>query len=404
MELIIDAINNRWLYIQKMTKITKKEFIIAMHFLLDFTFFSFDNIVYRQIFGTPMGSPLSPILADIVMQDLEERAISNLKFTLPFYYRYVDDILLLTSTDKVDTILDSFNNIHSRLQFTVEYENNRTISFLDLKLIVVNNTLYIDWYRKETCSGRYLHYWSGHPMIHKIGMIYGLIDRVLFLSHPVFQQKNMEYVIKVLLDNAYPLELIFATINHRIKNTAKRNNQSHQTERIENETQKKLLVLPYVKNISERINIFIDKGKYILGYRILNKLTTYIRRHKDRNNLESNNNIVYKIFCKDCNASYVGQSKRQLKTRINEHIKNIMLEESKHSVITKHILDKNHTFDWENTKILDFESNYFKRMISEMIYIKTQTNSLNSMEDIECLDSSYFNLLTKIFNQNKNSC
>jgi len=65
-------------------------------------------------------------------------------------------------------------------------------------------------------------------------------------------------------------------------------------------------------------------------------------------------------------------------------------------VITKHILHENHTFDWTNTEILDFENNYFKRLISEMIYIKTQENGLNSMDDIECLDSSYFNLLTKI--------
>jgi len=107
------------------------------------------------------------------------------------------------------------------------------------------------------------------------------------------------------------------------------------------------------------------------------------------------------ISCNNCNASYVGQTKRQLKTRINEHVKNITLDESKHSVITKHILDKNHTMDWQNAKILDYENNYFKRLISEMIYIKTQDNGLNSIDDIECLDSSYFNLLTKIFDDKK---
>jgi len=42
-------------------------------------------------------------------------------------------------------------------------------------------------------------------------------------------------------------------------------------------------------------------------------------------------------------------------------------------------LGKNHTFDWLNVKILDFESNYFKRLVSEMIYIKTKSNGLNSM-------------------------
>jgi len=63
------------------------------------------------------------------------------------------------------------------------------------------------------------------------------------------------------------------------------------------------------------------------------------------------------------------------------------------------MLKYNHTFDWENAKILDYESNYFKRMIAEMIHIKIQENGLNSVEDIEGLDSSYFNLLTKICNQ-----
>jgi len=39
--------------------------------------------------------------------------------------------------------------------------------------------------------------------------------------------------------------------------------------------------------------------------------------------LEVNNNIVYIIFCNNCNASYVGLTKKQLRTRINEHVKNI---------------------------------------------------------------------------------
>jgi len=62
------------------------------------------------------------------------------------------------------------------------------------------------------------------------------------------------------------------------------------------------------------------------------------------------------------------------------------------------MLENGHSFDWINIKIMDHETNYFKLLISEMIYIKTQENSLNSVEDIECLDLAYFNLLTKMFN------
>jgi len=42
------------------------------------------------------------------------------------------------------------------------------------------------------------------------------------------------------------------------------------------------------------------------GYRILNKLTRFIKRHKDSNKYDANKNIVYKILCNNCNASYVG--------------------------------------------------------------------------------------------------
>jgi len=60
------------------------------------------------------------------------------------------------------------------------------------------------------------------------------------------------------------------------------------------------------------------------------------------------------------------------------------------------MLEYNHIFDWKNVRILDFEQNYYKRIISEMIHIKTQKNSMNLIDDIECLDSFHFNLLTKI--------
>jgi len=41
-------------------------------------FFTFNNICYKQIHGTPMGSPLFPIIADLVLQDLEMSALKEL--------------------------------------------------------------------------------------------------------------------------------------------------------------------------------------------------------------------------------------------------------------------------------------------------------------------------------------
>jgi len=129
-------------------------------------------------------------------------------------------------------------------------------------------------------------------------------------------------------------------------------------------------------------------------------LDRIVRVHKDQTEHLHKNNVIYKINCKDCNASYVGQTKRRLKTRIKEHCNNIKLDDSKHSVVTQHIIDYNHSFDWNAAKILDSESNYNKRLISEMLHIKEQPDGINLMKDTEFLDESYFYLLDILSNNN----
>jgi len=104
---------------------------------------------------------------------------------------------------------------------------------------------------------------------------------------------------------------------------------------------------------------------------------------------------VYKINCKECDVSYVGQTKRQLATR-KEHRRNIKLDPSKYSVISEYIYNFNHLFDWENVKTLDKEENYYKRLVSEMIHIKEQNNEINFQKDTECLDKIYFDILANI--------
>lgn len=54
-------------------------------------------------------------------------------------------------------------------------------------------------------SGRYLNFLLQHPLCQKRGTIVGLIGAFL-LSHPQFHQKNFYFIIKILLDNDYPLD------------------------------------------------------------------------------------------------------------------------------------------------------------------------------------------------------
>lgn len=75
----------------------------------------FYNSYFQQIFGTPMGSPLSLIIADMVLQDLENKAVATFPFAFPFNFRFVDDIMLAISSFIFNFVLNTFNSFDPRL-------------------------------------------------------------------------------------------------------------------------------------------------------------------------------------------------------------------------------------------------------------------------------------------------
>jgi len=120
-------------------------------------------------------------------------------------------------------------------------------------------------------------------------------------------------------------------------------------------------------------------------YSIVNKLGTIIKEQKDNVSKLSQMNVVYKLSCKECDATYVGQTGRTLKIRISEHRNHINRNTITQSVIIEHRLNFFHEFDWDSVEILDRERFLTKRLISKMIYIKRQNNNFNLQSDTECL-------------------
>ncbi|EFN67921.1 hypothetical protein EAG_14045, partial [Camponotus floridanus] len=109
-----------------------------------------------------------------------------------------------------------------------------------------------------------------------------------------------------------------------------------------------------------------------LAFVVLNKLNRFIKTYKDPLPTENRSNVIYKICCKNCAASYVEQTNRQLTTTIKVHKSNINKPFESLSVISQHRL-KGHEFKW-NEKILDIVSSYLRRIILEMIHITRQKN------------------------------
>jgi len=106
--------------------------------------------------------------------------------------------------------------------------------------------------------------------------------------------------------------------------------------------------------------------------------------------------VVYKVSCNDCDASYVGQTSRQLKKRISKHRNHIRRNTSQLSVLTNHRLEFGHNFNWEEPEIWDRESSLGKRLVAEMLFIKRQRNSLNLQSDMEGLHHVFATIIDKL--------
>ena len=159
-----------------------------------------------------MGSPISPIVADFVMTDLEDNCLNKLSFKPIFYKRYVDDIITGIPSTDVDTMLHCFNSYHPRLQFTFETELDKTINFLDIKIIRKSKGLVFDWYIKPKSSGRFIDFNSSHPKCHKVGLICHLVDKAVKLSDKEFHDQNLEIVKKILYNNNFPKNFVLGHI------------------------------------------------------------------------------------------------------------------------------------------------------------------------------------------------
>ncbi|KYN22022.1 hypothetical protein ALC57_05589 [Trachymyrmex cornetzi] len=244
-----------------------------------------------------------------------------------------------------------------------------------------------DNYKKPTNSGRYLSYKSHHPDEHKKGVIISQFDRILFLSYPDYHRRNIKNLINVLLLNGYPLNIIFSTINYRIKTLSERKNLYNNKKNVNKEIEdsnliKKYFTIPYIQNISEKFKRIADKNNYKVPYKPINTLSSVIKLGKDKLKKMESSQVVYKINCTNCDSTYVGQTKRKLGTTIKEHKADI-----------KKTKDTRHNLDWENIQILDTELFFHKRLTSEMICIKRQINGMNKQTDTEKFPESYFPLL-----------
>ena len=65
---------------------------------------TFNDKHYKQLHGAAIGSPVSVVVAEIVMQNIEEQALATYSETLPLWLRYVDDTITAVRKNKIKSM------------------------------------------------------------------------------------------------------------------------------------------------------------------------------------------------------------------------------------------------------------------------------------------------------------
>ena len=114
-----------------------------------------------------MGSQVSVVVAEIVMQNTEEQTLATYTWTLPLWLYYIDDTFTAINKDEIINFHEHRNRQNAHIQFTKEIEENGKIAFLDCSVTRDNNKLRMIIYRKPTNADRQLDQSSYNPTSHK---------------------------------------------------------------------------------------------------------------------------------------------------------------------------------------------------------------------------------------------
>ena len=73
------------------TTLTVDEVIGLLRICVSSTYFQYDGEFYKEIHGCAMGSPVSPIICNLYIEDFEQKALASATHPPSWWFRYVDD-------------------------------------------------------------------------------------------------------------------------------------------------------------------------------------------------------------------------------------------------------------------------------------------------------------------------
>ncbi|BHF57227.1 hypothetical protein SprV_0100016800 [Sparganum proliferum] len=313
-----------------------------------------------------MGLPISGFIAEAALQRLESLVFQHHK--PKFWARYVDDTFVVIGRDQLLTFKERLNAVFPDIQFTMEEEENNQLAFLNVLVCRKDcGGIKTQVFRKAANTMQVLNFNSNHPISHKRSCVRTLYRRVeTHCSEPEDKIAELQYLQRVLKANGHPRNFV----NRYIRKWDERPNRTDT---------KVWRALPYVKNVSEAFGRLLAP----LGVGVAHRPETTIRRQlmkpKDPLPRQETSGVVYRFWCSCGQSNYVGETGRQLQTRMTEHAAAVRRSDAS-SQVAAQSTGSCHTFKLDETEILARGDNRVSRELPESWF--TGPQSINKCNDL----------------------
>ncbi|CAF2534635.1 unnamed protein product [Rotaria sp. Silwood2] len=291
--------------------------------------FLFDGKIYDQIDGVSMGSPLAPLVAEIFLQEFEKKNSSVFeKLGIIYWKRYVDDTFVLLNPEFcAEKVCTELSKLHPSVKFTSQEEDAVThkLSFLDVRIQRQEGKGFqTRIYRKPSFTGLITKWNSFVPKTYKYNSISTMVFRAIQIcSSYKALHAELQIIRKISKKNGYPTNFVESIIKRQLN--IKYVPPIPRPTTLSTDTV--VLKIPYLGKESQvygkLVTSSVAKQYPLKKVRVVYDVSDRIGRNfiiKDAVPDDLKSGVVYEATCSQCNNSYIGQTYRYLKTRINEHL------------------------------------------------------------------------------------
>ena len=208
-----------------------------MEVLLKNNVFSFNNDLYVQLVGAPMGGAPVPDYANMFMAQNTDKSMKNIankynkqnKQALKLHKRFLDDIYLIFcgSSKALHQFLKEINQVNPTIELTMSHtsipgeamedrcdcEPLESIPFLDTLSSVKEGKIETTLFRKQTDRNQYLLPTCCHPRQTTRSIPFSLATRIIRIcSSKENREQELNKLKELLLERQYKLEVIESAI------------------------------------------------------------------------------------------------------------------------------------------------------------------------------------------------